>query len=623
MKNIPRHLLALFTALCLSPFAHAGTLHVDAAKGDDAKDGKTPETAWKTITQACAAVTPGDTVIVHPGIYYGGVRLKIAGTAEHPIVFKTDEIERARVVLSGAWPPLRRPGGDWKLEDAALGLYSASVGQLPARVLYDDADLYPYGALDALKTFNIGEATSLLPGPLHGFAYDAAEKKLYVRLHASGRYGSPDPAQHAMKVAPATGTGGAGRNIAEPAHYNFGVLTDGPAHVVLDGFTFETPGVAGVFTTGGGVTVRNCWFLGCRTGVAGKSDALDAAKTTNDVTVEHCDFSQFPSFHDVAEIVVRAAEQGVKRLPERFSQARANGLAPSNLGLVLKAGSRWKLLANYIHDSPDAITSWSTGASRELEVADNFFERIFGGAVETGNAAFDLHVHHNFLRDVFEPFTFNPKGGTPWPGPVTIHHNVVVSTPDGQKLWGALDNAHGCFEFAVSDRNWQAPHMKDTPRETVAVSGAGFAAYHNTILFPNGTVLNFAGLHDGRKLTNVKFFNNLVAARAFIPSDYRGVDLSGFEFAGNVVAPARNGESGPGKTFAGRAGSEFGKLDALGFADAARENFALTEQSPARGAAVELKELAGASKDVGAFPRGAEGHPAKVWTAGPGKGARP
>ena len=70
-----------------------------------------------------------------------------------------------------------------------------------------------------------------------------------------------------MKVSPPRGTGFRGDEIDSRVRANWSVLTDEPAFVTLDGFVFESPGFCGVWVRRGGVTVSNCRFLGCRTGV--------------------------------------------------------------------------------------------------------------------------------------------------------------------------------------------------------------------------------------------------------------------------------------------------------------------------------------------------------------------
>ena len=43
--------------------------YVDSRRGDDAHDGRTPETAFKTLHQAAAKASAGETVYIVPGAY--------------------------------------------------------------------------------------------------------------------------------------------------------------------------------------------------------------------------------------------------------------------------------------------------------------------------------------------------------------------------------------------------------------------------------------------------------------------------------------------------------------------------------------------------------------------------
>ena len=612
------HLTPIAFALLAALPASAATYHVDGKSGDDARDGDAPGSAWETIGHAAEIVQPGDTVIVHPGVYHEHVQLRRAGTAGQPIRFVADAIAKNRVVLTGADPELRAGRQPWRIEDQRLNIVHVKSAHRPARVLADDVDLFPYESLDELKTFTLKNG---VPGPQHGYAYDAAGGKLFVRLNK--RYGSIDPSEHTMKVAPAGGIGAASRHADAPTHYNFGVLTDGPAHVILEGFTFETPGLCGVFVKKGAVTVRQSWFIGCRAGVSGASDGADDAKRTDNVTIERCDFSQYPAWQDVEDIVASSKAEtapetktagNVKakpaKLPPYFWQVRSGGPNSYDLGIALKIGTGWKITHNYIHDCIDGLSGWSLGHARNLDVSYNTFDRVLNHAVECGDHSSFVRVHHNFLKDVIEPFAWNPKGGTPWPGPIVVDHNIVTYSTAGQKLWSALDfspnNTPGCFEIGCTDRNWEQPHMKAVPRDAVAVPGAGFAAYNNTIFFPRGNVLQFSGLLQ-RQVSGFRFLNNIVVTRGLMPRIYAGLDLSGLEFNGNLVCAAGDDGAGPGKKFAGPLGREVEDFSKLGIVDAARRNFGITSQSPAVNGGVAAQGLPDFSVDIGAFARGVVG----------------
>lgn len=68
--------------------------------GSDSNPG-TRDEPFRTLTRAAQAVTPGTTVHVAPGTYFGGVRTNTHGTAEARIVFESTERGGARLV-----PPL-------------------------------------------------------------------------------------------------------------------------------------------------------------------------------------------------------------------------------------------------------------------------------------------------------------------------------------------------------------------------------------------------------------------------------------------------------------------------------------------------------------------------------------
>lgn len=603
MKNST---LLPFAAAILSVSLHAATYHVSDRSGDDSKDGLGEATAWKTLARACEKVAAGDTVTVHPGVYHEHVRLEKSGTAEKPIRFTADAVEKNRVILTGARRDIRQGDVIWKTDDAKLGLHSLKVDARPARVLAEETDLFRYPSLGELKTLTLASG---VPGPARGFAYDEKDRRLYVRL--SAKDGDANPGRHVMKVAPA---GSSPRSALEPADYNFGILTPTAASVVLEGFTFETPGLCGVFATAGGVTVRDCWFLGCRTGVAGR--AAGDGKGTDDVTVERCEFTQAPAFADAEEVVARAnqpapsADERPKKLPPYYWTIRSGGAGAYDYGIVLNAGARWKILRNYIHDAVDGLSAGSLGNARDTEIAYNTFERLLDNAIETGDHSAGLRAHHNFVADVPEAFSWDPKNGTPWPGPLTFDHNTVTATVRGAKLWLAMGLTPACFELNCADANWDIARMKDVPKSPVKIPGAGLAAFNNTIILTTGDVFAFNGLRF-RKIEGLRFLNNIVVTRGFTPERYHSsADLSGMEFDGNLVAPGSENAGGPGARFAGPQGKTFDDAAQLGLADPSRRDFALKPKSPAIGAGADVRDLAGLSADAGAIARGADGrHP--------------
>ena len=267
----------------------AATRFVDGSAGNDAASGATPATAWRTIQRAADAANPGDEIVVQPAVYFEHVNMTRSGTAAQPIRFRS---AGPGVIVSGANAAIRAGQAAWTAEAGVPSLYSTPLAAEPATVLADGVDLFAYQTLPELQSFTLA-TTPPVPGPQQGFTF--ANGKLYVRMNA--RYGSLNPAAHVMKVSPPRAGGYRGDVIQQASDYNWSVQTIAPAYVVIDGFTCESPGYAGVWIQYGNVTVRNCLFLGCRTGVRGWAESENVpTQVSRDVTVQGCEFSQYPAF---------------------------------------------------------------------------------------------------------------------------------------------------------------------------------------------------------------------------------------------------------------------------------------------------------------------------------------
>ena len=227
-------------------------------------------------------------------------------------------------------------------------------------------------------------------------------------------------------------------------------------------------------------------------------------------------------------------------------------------------------------------------------------------AIESGDHCGALRAHDNYLADVFEPFSWDPKGGAPWPGPLTFDHNVVTSTVRGGKLWLGLGVAPGCVELNCADANWSAPGMQGVPKTPVKIPG-GLTVHNNTIILPLSDFFTFTGLLF-RRIDGVRVLNNLIVTREFTPLRYHdAVDLSGMEFDGNFVAPASADAPRADRRLAGPKGRLVERASEFGLADPARRNFQLRAKSPALAAGVTAADLPALSRDVGAAARGASG----------------
>ena len=82
----------------------ARTFHV-APAGDDAADGLSEATAWRTLRHAAAQVLAGDTVLIHEGSYEEHVPIRATGDEGRPITFRAAPGERVWLDGSGQLRP--------------------------------------------------------------------------------------------------------------------------------------------------------------------------------------------------------------------------------------------------------------------------------------------------------------------------------------------------------------------------------------------------------------------------------------------------------------------------------------------------------------------------------------
>lgn len=625
MSNGAMILLLVCFGVCA---AQATTYYVDGAKGDDSRDGRSISSCFATIQKAADIVQAGDTVVVQPGVYFEHVRLAARGTRRNPITFKADRVAKGRVVITGADRAIREKKSIWKLDDAGLQLYSvAYTGEYPARVLYSGIDLYPYRSLEALRKFEPAEKGI---GPKHGYTYDQANGKLYVRLHPNAE-GTTDPNKHVMSVAPGTGEQYDGTFITKPTHYNLGVLGEGDAHVVIDGFTFETPGMAGVYVEANYVTVRNCWFLGCRSGVGGnyteaattdptgedyfsmKYDPQGLRRSAGHITIEYCDFTQFPVFQDAKEVLLEVGSTTAS-YPRYFWWTRKSvdrGMPSERLkyeiGIASRIGRDWEIRHNRVENVFDGLSCHAMLGAADLRIHDNLFQNVVDNAVECEEHSRNIHIYRNLIIDAFDPISWQPLKGTPWPGPIYVDGNVILNTPENADLW-KYAVSRGIFKIGPTAGNWteRNPHMQNASRDVVEVPKPGFLVFNNTVYFPGGKMFNIIG---GFKvdLRNVKFFNNIFATDTWLGdgSKSRYEDGHGpFFFANNVCAPATADASGPGVVVAGEGGQMLANLAAIGMNDPAAGDVSLQAGSPALWRAIKIPRVGRSYPNIGAWAEG-------------------
>ncbi|MBC2604405.1 hypothetical protein [Puniceicoccus vermicola] len=532
-------MLCLFLASA-STSLFGDSFYVNGDSGHDSAGGRVPEDALKTIQAAIDIAQPGDQIWVGPGLYHETIILTRGGTVDQPLEIIAQDGGCYQTVLSGAVPEVRSGKVSWELVDHDLGLYRIPLDYRPVQMLGDSVNLPPYERLDDLKAFHFVDDD--YPGNTHGFTWDASEKYLYVRLNAGGKYGAVDPNDATMAVGPPTAGGRWGNQPNRPDNFLIALKFSGSAHVILDGFTFETPGLAGVYSEADDLVVRNSWFYGCRYGVAGKEDGSTAR-----VRVEHCFYTQFPVYTDIEEIITvqsknTSPDSPSQRRPQHWQ--RKAGFLPVTgglqrpysyeTGLIRRIGREWVIRENWVWESFEAFSSGSVSNSSHSIIEKNRIERIGDNAFETEEHARDLTIRGNMIIDAFEPFSWQPLSGVPLPGPIYLYDNVCLQTPGDVDLWEDSTSRGGVFKIGIKyDRFWTDGRMGEIPEDVTPAPG-GFWVVHNTIVAPYKRL--FTSLNrEGRRFEHFFFLNNILLTGQFSVSRQPN-GPEGIQYRNNIVS---------------------------------------------------------------------------------------
>jgi len=93
-----RVVMVAVVLLVVAMRGEAATYHVDGARGEDARDGRSLKTAWRTLAKANAELRPGDTCVVRGGKYPEGVIAPVrSGTEKARITYAAYEKEKAEL----------------------------------------------------------------------------------------------------------------------------------------------------------------------------------------------------------------------------------------------------------------------------------------------------------------------------------------------------------------------------------------------------------------------------------------------------------------------------------------------------------------------------------------------
>lgn len=534
--RVGRLAVALLALSVVTP--RAAVWHVDVNTGDNGNDGLSAP--FETIQHALNQASPGDTVLVAPGVYHENIRIPHGGSSGHPLLLKAAADGLYQTVITGAAPDVRKGAVSWESDPAHPGLYSIPLDHRPVRILANRIDLLPYQTPEDLLAAKFVKDD--YPANDSGFAWDSGNKRLLVRLCPDGTHGTTNPNNAIMSVAPPTAGGKFGSTPNRPDNFLVSIPFKGSAWIVIEGFTFETPGLSAIYSEADDVIVRDCWFFGCRYGVMGSEQG-----DTHRILIEHCFYTQYPAFTDIVRVITRNVES--QRAKKEWWQRimhwqRKGGLPPASrgigsdysfeTGLVRRAGIQWTIRANWLWEVFEGFSSGSVSLSQNLQITHNRIERVCDNAFESEEHARELTIAHNLVTDAFEAFSWQPLNGFPFPGPVYIHDNILLQTPDATLLWQTAGNNGGAFKLgAKDDRNWEKGGEGMTPKDVTRAPG-GFWVVHNTVISPHGRMITSLN-PPGRRYEGFFFVNNLVATATFSQSTSAAWSAPDILFAHNAI----------------------------------------------------------------------------------------
>ncbi len=200
---------------------------------------------------------------------------------------------------------------------------------------------------------------------------------------------------------------------------------------------------ASVVVHGNEVTIRDCTMSGAHMGVCQPDEVAvpergsprpigGANRTSRGLTVEHCEFSGYPSY------------QWVHR-----NQKYWDGLYHTNLAAVFMnyGGPRSILRHNWLYECSDGLQPRGNGTHSPAdasEIAYNLIQNCGDDSIEFDSTTpMNLRVHHNVILEGQCLLGLSPvqRGG------VTIEHNIVYASPEYGIPWSVI------FKFSTPSAN--------------------------------------------------------------------------------------------------------------------------------------------------------------------------
>lgn len=286
--------------------------YVRQTVGDDTNDGKSPQTAWKSISKLSHAMHAGDTAYVGPGLYRDKIMVLNEGRPDARITFIADSTGQHTgdppgvVMITGA-----EPVDENLFVRHSKGVYKAKLVPPVVGLTEMDGPQYRYNRVAQTKEFLVDKmpGVNIVAKYPSSFFYDAEKQMLYI--HTTD--GKP-PNTHEIEII---------RRVA-------GISTlEGHRHITVIGFTFRHEGDSGIYffkETGDGVAINNTVY-GSRQGIRAYN-SVNISLYGNTLFRNENSGAYFVQQSTNGQFINNVAYENVKGV--RWGSQSANGLALGN-----------------------------------------------------------------------------------------------------------------------------------------------------------------------------------------------------------------------------------------------------------------------------------------------------
>src|SRR5581483_4321809 len=333
------------------PDATNATFHVSPVSGNDAQNGASFATAFRTLGKALSVANAGATILLYDGVYFeGDLSAPRSGTATTPIVIQN--APGARPVVSGLNTNFTAV---WTLYDAAAQVYRTPCASAPENAYLNGGQFFHFPTL----------ADLLNPPWNQPDGYFADGSFLYARFPTT--------------AAPGTNV------VTIPVHTT-GLTLVQKSWLQIRGVEFCYFGLdafhRGIYIDGGDSNlVDHCFFHHNGVGVA-----LKRAADFN--TVQNCVFTEYP--------VATWSWHAVK---DSGSDYEAGGFVlygstETNRGNVVR-----HCLFTNLFDGSHLYSDTASGPTENLDFHNNVIEHCVDDAVETDGAGSNCRIYFNRFHD--------------------------------------------------------------------------------------------------------------------------------------------------------------------------------------------------------------------------------